>query len=148
LPSSRLTLLQERVLVLLAEIEPRWTLTGGDALAGVHLGHRTTRDLDLFWHDRAELGSLGRDVRRFLERAGLMVEAAQTALAFERLRVSDGREEVVMDLVAEPVPAVEPPMEAALGETCILVDNPHEILVNKLCTLLRATDAKAFLRRK
>jgi hypothetical protein len=41
----------------LAGITPPWTLTGGGALAGVHLGHRETRDLDLFRRNRGELGS-------------------------------------------------------------------------------------------
>ena len=48
--AAKLTPLQRRTLVLLAGIELRWTLTGGGALAAVHLGHRPTRDLDLFWH--------------------------------------------------------------------------------------------------
>ena len=67
MPRGRLTQMQEKVLVLLAEIEPRWTLTGGGALAAIHLGHRATRDLDLFWHGRAELGSLAAEVIRILE---------------------------------------------------------------------------------
>jgi hypothetical protein len=136
LPSGRLTPLQERVLVLLAEVTPPWTLTGGGALAGFHLAHRTTRDLDLFWHAREELGSLGAEVAHILKRAGLAVSAVQTARAFERLRVSDGREDLILDLVAESVPTIEPPSEATLAGTRIRVDTRHEILVNKLCTLL------------
>ncbi len=136
MPRSRLSALQEKVLVVLAGIEPRWTLTGGGALAAIHLGHRTTRDLDLFWHGRTELGSLRSEVTRILERAGIGVEATQTAPAFERLRVSEGTESVLLDLVAEAVPTVEAPQEVALGSARILVDTPHEILVNKLCTLL------------
>lgn len=46
---DRLTPLQRRVLQVLASVRPPWTLTGGAALAGVHTGHRATRDLDLFW---------------------------------------------------------------------------------------------------
>jgi hypothetical protein len=46
---GRLTVLQERALVALGGIEPRWTLTGGGALAGFHTRHRVTRDLDLFF---------------------------------------------------------------------------------------------------
>lgn len=136
MPSSRLTPLQERVLVLLAEMSPPWTLTGGGALAGFHLGHRTTRDLDLFWHARAELGSLGAEVVRSLSRAGLAVDAAQTAPAFERLRVSDGREDLILDLVAESVPVIEAPTQATIAGTRLWIDTAHEILVNKLCTLL------------
>ncbi len=37
--------LQRRVLEILADTEPPWTLTGGGALVGVHLHHRTTRGI-------------------------------------------------------------------------------------------------------
>lgn len=153
MPSGRLTPLQEKVLLLLAEMTPPWTLTGGGALAGFHLEHRATRDLDLFWHARSELGSLGKEVTRILKRAGLAVEAAQTAPAFERLRVSDGREDLILDLVAESVPTIEAPAATTIAGTRILVDTPHEILVNKLCTLLHRKelrdlrDVRELLRR-
>lgn len=53
MPTSRLSNTQVAILRALAGFEPTWTLTGGAALAGFHLGHRTTRDLDLFWQGRA-----------------------------------------------------------------------------------------------
>lgn len=136
MPSSQLTPLQERVLVLLAELQPPWTLTGGGALAGVHFGHRATRDLDLFWHGRAELGPLTSDVTLRLVRAGLRVEPVQTALAFTRLQVSDASDSVLLDLVADRAPVVEGPEPRTVGGVQVLVDTRHEILVNKLCTLL------------
>jgi len=153
LPSGRLTPLQEKILVLLAEVTPPWTLTGGGALAGFHLAHRATRDLDLFWHGRSELGSLGSETVRLLKRAGLSVEAVQSAPAFERLRVKDGREEMILDLVADSVPTVEGPADAVVSGTRIRVDTPHEILVNKLCALLSRKelrdlrDVRELLRR-
>lgn len=52
---ASLTPLQERVLRALAALRPPWTLTGGAALTAVHLGHRGTRDLDLFWRQREKL---------------------------------------------------------------------------------------------
>jgi hypothetical protein len=55
---GRLTALQRRILRALARLEPPWTLSGGGALVGFHLGHRETRDLDLFWRERGELGEL------------------------------------------------------------------------------------------
>jgi hypothetical protein len=55
---GRLSPLQRRILKALAGLSPPWTLTGGGALVGFHLGHRETRDLDLFWRSRAELGQL------------------------------------------------------------------------------------------
>jgi len=120
--------LQRRILELLAGVEPPWTLTGGAALVGFHLGHRTTRDLDLFWHGNDRLEAC---IRR-LEAAGLTVESVQRHPAFERLLVSDGDEREV----AEPVEAVEAPQRLGIGDTTVLVDTAHEILVNKLCALL------------
>jgi nucleotidyltransferase AbiEii toxin of type IV toxin-antitoxin system len=61
---DKLSALQWRILERLSTLEPRWTLTGGGALAGFHLKHRTTRDLDLFWHGLNQLGSLPEEVRR------------------------------------------------------------------------------------
>lgn len=110
-----------------------WTLTGGGALVGYHLGHRDTRDLDLFWHGLDELGYLPREVERRLLAAGLQVDSIQSAPAFRRLRVTDGIEVVPLDLVADPVPPSHPPVEAAPG---VMVDPPEEILANKLNTLL------------
>ena len=53
--SVALSPLQVRILEALADLDPPWTLTGGGALVGFHLKHRTTRDLDLFLHGRAML---------------------------------------------------------------------------------------------
>ena len=140
--TSRLTPLQERVLVLLAEVEPRWTLTGGGALAGVHLGHRTTRDLDLFFQGRSELEGAEREVERRLRAAGLDVDVQRAAPGFARLRVASVDEAMVLDLVAEPVPNVEPVRLVARGGVTIQVDSAHEILVNKLCALLHRSEVR------
>lgn len=139
---SRLTKLQERVLELLAGVDPRWTLTGGAALAAVHLGHRPTRDLDLFWHGLEQLGGVRDEVAGALRRAGLDVECMQAARSFARLRVSDGQETLMVDLVADPVATIEAPAQAQVGGARILIDTPHEILVNKLCALLSRAELR------
>lgn len=128
---SRLSPLQQRILERVAGLG--WTLTGGGALAGYHLGHRVTRDLDLFWHGQSVFDREPVEVERRLRDAGLDVVALQTAPGFRRLRVSDGVEVIPIDLVAEPVLTVEAPIEVAPG---IRVDTPHEILTNKLGALL------------
>jgi hypothetical protein len=131
------------VLGLLAEIRPRWTLSGGGALAGVHLGHRTTRDLDLFFHGLRQLESaLRAEIVRALEQAGLQVSATQTTPGFVRLAVRGASEEVVLDLVAEPVATIEDPREVSIAGQRVLVDTPHEILVNKLCALLSRSELR------
>jgi len=142
MPRSRLTPLQERILGLLAGLEPPWTLSGGAALAGVHLGLRPTRDLDLFWHGASELGAAGAEVRFRLESGGLEVRRLQAGATFQRLRVTDGGETCVVDLVAEPVAAIEREQPFEIGGARILVDTPHEILVNKLCALLGRSELR------
>jgi hypothetical protein len=71
--------LQVRVLDALAGVDPPFVLSGGAALAGVHLGHRTTRDLDLFWRNRDRLGDLPDIVKGRLTTLGLSVDTLQTA---------------------------------------------------------------------
>jgi hypothetical protein len=141
-PLGRLTELQERVLVLLAGIEPAWTLSGGAALAGFHTRHRDTRDLDLFFQQRRRLDDSPEQVRRTLEGAGLSVAVIQSADAFSRLDVRDGVTSVVVDLVADPVPLAEPPRPETVASATILVDTPHQILVNKLCALLSRSELR------
>ena len=50
-PHSKLSALQAEVLRAFFDRERRFFLTGGGALAGFHLGHRSTDDLDLFTTD-------------------------------------------------------------------------------------------------
>lgn len=120
----------------------RWTLTGGGALAGVHLGHRETRDLDLFWRDRAELGTLLAETLSVLRTAGLDAQVLRTSPAFSEVRVSDGASTCIVDLVAEPFSAVAPPEQALIDGTAIAVDGKHELLASKLATLLERSEIR------
>jgi hypothetical protein len=139
---AELTPLQTRVLESLSGIEPRFVLTGGAALVAVHLKHRTTRDLDLFWRDRALLGALVTAVRARLESLGLEVTDLEASPSFHRLRAFDGTEACVIDLVADPAPTLEEPEPATIGRVTILIDTPREILANKLCTLLSRSELR------
>jgi hypothetical protein len=139
---GRLTELQVRILRDLAVVRPRWTLTGGGALAGIYTKHRSTRDLDLFWRGAGLLGELPRDVTSVLESDRLDVEPVQITPAFCRLRVTGGGETVLVDLVADAAPIVEEPREEALQDVTILVDTQHEILVSKLCSLLERSEPR------
>lgn len=134
--TDQLSLLQRRILETLASLEPRWTLTGGGALAGVYLGHRRTRDLDLFWRERRSLGAIVTDAQALLTEAGFDVALLRTSPTFAELRVSDTADVCIVDLVAEPFAAIEPPRQASVGSVVIAVDSQHEILVSKLTTLL------------
>ncbi len=137
--ASRLTPLQDRILAELAGMEPAWTLFGAGALIGFHLGHRTTRDLDLAFRPRLELGEIPREVEARLRRVGLVVERVQTAVSFARLRVTDGSGSVEVDMVADPTTPSEPPEEPRPG---VLVDTARELLSQKLCALLSRTELR------
>ncbi len=139
---SRLTDLQMRVLRVLAPMEPRWTLTGGAALAGFYTQHRTTRDLDLFWHGLADFTVQPDDCTRRLEASGLTVAVLQRTPSFVRIRAASGADVVIVDLVAEPVPTVDDVRVIDVGGASIRVDSPHEILVNKLGALLHRAEIR------
>ena len=131
--------LQREILLILSAVQPPWTLTGGAALAGFHLLHRTTRDLDFFWHGQSVLHNEGEDCRALLAAAGLQVEVLQRTPSFQRLRASRGGDVVVVDLVAEPVASTNAPVAVRIGDRHIQLDAPAEILANKLgCLLHRA----------
>ena len=140
--ADKLTPLQRRIVRVLATLTPPWTLTGGAALAGVHLGHRTTRDLDLFWRDRLALGQTVSEALGLLRADRMDVVVLQTAPTFSELRVSQGAEVCVVDLVAEPFPPVEPPERAVIDGAAIAVDTKHEILAAKLTALLGRTELR------
>jgi Nucleotidyl transferase AbiEii toxin, Type IV TA system len=137
--TSRLTALQERVLDVLAGLEPPWTLFGAGALIGFHLGHRTSRDLDLAFRPLVALGDVPREVEARLRLAGLEVDHVQRALSFARFRVSDREESIELDLVADPTPSIEPPDEPRPG---VRVETMRSLLAQKLCALLSRTELR------
>lgn len=141
-----LTNLQRDILEILADLVPRWTLSGGAALVGFHLHHRTTRDLDLFWHDTNAIEEARRACISRLQRAGLALRELRTSPGFAELEVrrgkADAEEVVLVDLIAEPVANIEKPLAMPVGVAVISVDSPHEILVNKLCALLHRSELR------
>jgi hypothetical protein len=139
---GRLTLLQQRILARLSSLRPAFTLTGGAALAGVYLGHRATRDVDLFFRGQWQLTTEPADAMSLLHADGLEVESLQAGPSFRRLRVSDGTSTCLVDMVADPVAPVSPPLPFEVGGQAILVDSRHEILVNKLCALLSRSELR------
>jgi hypothetical protein len=124
--TGTLTPLQTRILATLAPLRPAFTLTGGAALAGIHLGHRTTRDVDLFFRGRWQLTTEPADAAALLHAAGLQVETLQGGPSFRRLRVSDASETCLVDMVADPVQPVSTPAEHEVGGQPILVDSCHD----------------------
>jgi predicted nucleotidyltransferase component of viral defense system len=145
MPDSRLDEIQRSVLETLGSAVSGWTLSGGAALAGFHLGHRSTRDLDLFWHGRSSLDRIGEEVRHELESREFRVTVLQAAPAFVRLLVERKGQTTTLDLVAEPIPPIDMPGSESIGTIQIRVDTAQEILVNKLCALLHRSESRDLL---
>ena len=139
---GRLGALQERILVGLADQEPRWTLLGGAALVGFHVGHRTTRDLDLFWRPMEQLGHVVDDVQVRLRSLGLTVSIIRRTPAFAQIRVMDAADSVIVDLIAEPSEPLVLPEAVNLGDATIRVASRRELLATKLCTLLHRSEIR------
>jgi len=134
--------LQRRTLALLAPLSPGFVLTADGALAGFHLHHGVTRDLDLLFRGKWELTTEPADATALLHAAGLEVESLQASPSFRRLRVTDGVETCLLDLVADPVAPVSAPATCEIDGQPVVVDSPHEILVNKLCALLSRAELR------
>jgi hypothetical protein len=138
LPASLLTPLQQQVLEAFFRREQRFFLSGGAALAGFHLAHRRTHDLDLF--TTADVLEDGEQALALTaDELGATVEKIQTTPAFRRRIVRRGEEAVVIDLIHERVPQGPLPKER-IGN--IRVDPPQEILANKVCALLSRSELR------
>jgi hypothetical protein len=136
--ANRLSPLQQELLEAFFRRATGFFLTGGAALAGYHLGHRTTADLDLF--TTTEPLDAGDDA---LEAAAIdtaaTVESLQTAPDFRRRLVRRGDEGVLVDLVRDR--ASQGP-QAKYNVDGVQVDPPEEILANKLCALLSRAELR------
>jgi hypothetical protein len=128
-----LTPLQKDVLGAFFHRERHFFLTGGAALAGFHLHHRVTDDIDLFTvlpgafergpHVVAEVGSA----------LGASVAVRQDAPGFKRYAVTRGDGTLIVDLVLDRGVQVCP---TKLDRDGVVVDPLEEILANKLTTLV------------
>jgi len=135
--TSQLSPLQNAILHAFFRRESRFFLTGGAALVGYYLGHRTTEDLDLFTTapvlDEGEAALRDAAVELKAE-----VEAIQTSPTFRRRLLRRADEAVIVDLVHDSTPQGKPKTRHGV----ILVDPPEEILANKLRALLSRAEIR------
>jgi hypothetical protein len=130
--ASRLTPFQQTLLEEFFRVSEGFFVTGGAALAGFHLGHRQTHDLD-FFTTGGDLESGVRALRFAAARLGADCVETRTSPDFRRLLVSGRDESLIVDLVFERAPQIH-------GEKLVIgairVDPIDEIFANKLCALL------------
>lgn len=133
---SRLSPLQREVLLGFAPNATEWFLTGGGALAGLHYGHRTTEDLDLFVHAEPTSDRTTEDGERALASAvralGAIAEPMVRTPEFKRFAITRGDERTLVDLVIERVPQIVSDKPLVEG---VRVDPVREIAANKVSAL-------------
>ena len=140
-PSNKgdLAPLQREVLQAFHRVEKGFFLTGGAALAGYHLHHRTTSDLDLFTVDPAAFERGQHTLAEVAAALGAKIETRQDAPGFRRAILSRGDDAVVVDLVLDRSVqrvSAKPEIDG------VRVDPPEEILANKLTTLVGRTEER------
>ncbi len=133
--------LQRRVLVALSGFQPPFILGGGGALA-IYIGHRTTRDLDLFWPDVSKLGDLTREIEQRLLAATLSFSRIQQSPGFVRLRVAGDESVINLDLVADPTARLQQPQTITIESAAVQTESLPDLLANKLCTLLSRSEIR------
>jgi hypothetical protein len=128
-----LSALQREVLGAFFARERGFFLTGGAALTGFYLHHRTTDDLDLFT-DRADAFERGVPAMGAVAASlGARLEVRMDAPDFKRYALTRASEATVVDLVHDRVPQLVADKPEIGG---VRVDPVHEILANKLTALV------------
>jgi len=130
---SKLTALQREVLDAFFQRERGFFLTGGAALAGFHLGHRMTEDLDLFTLQQAAFERSRFVVADVAAVVGAVLEVRQDAPGFRRVVLSRGEDGLVIDLVKDVSSQLH---SEKLERDHIVVDPADEILANKLTAIV------------
>src|SRR5687767_466350 len=100
-PSSKLSELQRLVLHSFFEREKAFYLTGGAALAGYHLGHRETSDLDLFTPEASAFERARHVLAAVAEALDARFQIVQDAPGYLRAVLTRNDEALVVDLVRE-----------------------------------------------
>jgi hypothetical protein len=137
--NNDLSPLQWKILRAFFALEKGFFLTGGAALVGFHLHHRTTSDLDVFTTDEQTHIRALRMTDELSQAIGATIETKHQYPGFLRRLIHGDDETVVLDIVLDRVPQALPTKLIFDG---IAVDPPEEVLTNKLTTLLSRSEER------
>jgi hypothetical protein len=135
---GRLTPLQNAVLDAFFEAERGFFLSGGAALAGFHLCHRETTDLDLFTTSLDAFERARFVLPNVVEAIGGQLVVRQDSPGFRRAVVQSGTDELIVDLVRD----IGPQLHEKAENQGIIVDPAEEIFSNKLTTLVSRQEVR------
>ena len=116
----------------------RCALAGGVALSGAYLGHRLSKDVDLFLRDRPSLRRLVDVLSEAAQAAGGTVKVLQDAGTFVRAELQLSDERIDVDLAVDGTPELAPPQVIDGVEVLSLVD----LRASKLTCLLSRSEPR------
>lgn len=108
-------------------------LAGGSALSGAYLGHRLSRDVDLFCRDLDEVRTLVRAVPAVAVEAGVSLAIVRDGGSFVRLTAEHAGGAFEVDLVHDAQPDIAPPPAPIEG---VVVKSLEDLRANKLTCIL------------
>lgn len=108
-------------------------------MAGAYLSHRTTGDIDLFFHDSDDMRVLVRALSDVATGVGMESEILRDAGSLVRARVGSGGVATELDLVHEPLDDVEPPSAPLEG---IVVESLVDLRAAKLTCILSRSEPR------
>jgi hypothetical protein len=114
-------------------------LAGGAALAGAHLAHRRSADVDLFVHDAGAHRRACRCLEDAVKVAGGKLTVVQDAGSFWRAQVTVAETTLDFDVVHESVPDLEPPPPPIDG---VVVESLVDLRAAKLTCLLSRSEPR------
>lgn len=119
--------------------ETRFYLTGGSALGLFYLQHRFSQDLDLFTGERVDWMEMDGIMRLCAEEIGADLNLLRDSLTFRRYGLKRGGDTEIIDLVVDVSPQIDAKKEWIDD---VQVDTLHEIMLNKITTLVSRCDIK------
>lgn len=130
--------LQDEVLHLLQDELSPFYLTGGTALSRYYLNHRYSEDLDFFCHEQGVFEPSINRIARTLARSKFLKEHdMQISETYARFYVGS-LSEMKIDFVCENVEYIG----AFKKVQGVNIDNPKNILANKICCILGRDEPK------
>jgi len=136
--SPSLTLLQRDLIEAFFDRDDSFVLTGGAALAGYYLRHRTTNDLDLFGLPGADVDRAEHALADAADAIDATVSKQRSYREFRRFEVRRGAEITLVDLAIDRAAPVEAPR--LVGR--VRIHTLREMAANKLCTVLSRSEPR------
>jgi len=139
---SALTPAQKSLIRAFFERTDAFFLTGGSALAGYYLDHRTSADLDLFTVQGAVFPHGKRILEDAVRSLGGTAEVVREYPGFAELRATFGDGSLKVDLVHETVAQVrteKPRFDGAV------IDSVEDIAANKFCAIVGRSEIRDYV---